>query len=528
MLNLKNRIEALASTTSSADVKTACNEALKTFAEFANFNLPANAIEHFENGIAESLISKIESSNESEVVDFVSIEKRILGMRDLGVKKAFESIKKSDIAKHPATMYMLEKMKHVEYTPEWLVIEEAISVLAPYTWDPAVKDAHTVITSNFNKFNEDIKIYRAVSEAKNSHTSFLMPSLEKHIDNYLNHRSSANRTVLLENLSKFNYDTNIRNIYNIVSETASSFQLKEGRSDAHVAKIYSPVIITEQDEIFAVHGKAYVKNENNIRPLVEEEYKKLPAHFTFLSTYLSQPNVEIYENRIKIFSKDKKVELIEETDGLAIYVNEKKVSMQDFHKIYLNSGIFRFYENEVISAVSKIAENWDIIMELDFAKSIFPKGIPSRRADVFRLGNKTHISTVDTVMNEVRFYPDCNNVQSRNMILEFAKFDLGFTFKDLLEREEAVLANLEERKKEFLDAIAFLENKKNQLETVEDAEVRESEEVSDLITSLSEEIVTLKEEYFNVQNEINALTKVDEGLGIAAGDEVEHLKKKEL
>jgi hypothetical protein len=527
MSNLKKRIEGLASITGSAEAKSACNEALKSFAEFTNFNLPANAVEQFENGIAEALISKLENLAEAEVADFVNIEKRIFGMRNLGVKKAFESIKNSDIAKHPATMYMLEKMKHVENAPEWLVIEEVISALTPYTWDPVVKENLDAISTSFNKFNEDIKIYRAVTEAKNSRSSFLMSGLEKHIDNYLNYRTAANRTTLLENLSKFSYDPNIRSIYNVVLETETSFQLKEGRSDAWVTKVYSPVIITESDEIFAVHGKAYVKNGNNMRPLVEEEYKKLPEHFTFLSAFLSQPNVEIHENRMKIFSKDKKVELVEESEGLGIYVNEKRVSLQDFHKIYLNSGIFRFEEKDTITAVSKIAENWDSIMELDFVKSIYPKGIPSRRADVFRLGNKTHINTIDTVMSESKFYPDCNNTQSRNMVLEFAKFDLGLTFKDYLANEEAKLAELEEKKKEFLDAIAYLESKKNQLDSIEDVEVRESEEVSDLVTSLSEEISALKEEYFNVQNEITALSKVDEGLGVAAGDEVEHLKKKQ-
>lgn len=529
MSNLKKRIEGLVSSTGSAEAKSACNEAIKSFAEFASFNLPVNAIEEIESGIAESLITKIEHLTESDVIDFVNIEKRILGMRNLGVKKAISAVKESDLAKHPATMYMLEKMKHTENAPEWLVIEEVITTFKPLSWDPTVKANVEILESNLKKYGEDIKIYRAVSEAKNSRSSFVMSGLEKDIDNYLNYRTAANRTQLLESLSKFKYDPNIRSIYNVILETETSFQLKEGSSDAWVTNVYSPVIITESDEIFAVHGKAYVKRGNDMRPLTEAEYKQLPEHFTFLSAFMSRSNVEISENRMKIFSKDKKVELVEETEGLGIYVNDKKVTESDFHKIYLNSGIFRFEEKDVISAVGKIIENWDSIMELDFVKSVYPKGIPSRRADIFRLGNKTHINTIDTVMNESKFYPECNATQSRNMVLEFAKYDLGLTFKDFLANEEATLATLESKKKEFLDAIAYLESKKAQLENIADEEVRESEEVKELVTSIDEEISTVKEEYFNVQNEIKSLTKVNEGLGTVPGDEVEltDLKKKQ-
>lgn len=524
MSNLKQRIEGLVSSTTSLEAKDICNEALKQYSEYSTFNLTAVASEQVDAAIAESVISKLEDIQEAEVTNFLTIEKRLYGMNNLGVKKSLNAITESEVAKHPTFMYIVEKLKAFNNAPEWAVIEQVINVLTPYNWDPAVKENLSVLETNFKKYEEDIKIYKAVDAAKNSRSNFIYSGVEKVVENYLNYRTATNRNALLEALNKYVYDVNIKNLYNVVIESDKSFQLKAGTNDAFIGKIYSPIIIQENEEIFAVHGKAYIKSGTNVRPLTEAEVKLLPEGFTFISKYLTQPNVEISENKMKIFSKDKKVELVEEAEGLGIFINNKKVTLNEFHSVYLNSGIFRFEEKEVIAAVNKIVENWDSIFELDFVKSLFPKGIPSRRADVFKLNEKTFIFTVDTVMNEEKFYSDCNAVQSRNLVLEFAKYDLGNAYTEFLKVEEKELKDLEAKQAEILESITYLETKRTELTSIPDQAIRESEEVVSLVEAIDEEINNVKGEYFDVKNKINSLTYVAEGASV--GDEAEYLKKK--
>jgi hypothetical protein len=526
MSKIKTRIQGFKSTTGSQEAITACNEALARYAEYSYINLSPADNAKVENAIAESLIAALENIDESGVKSFLDIEKRIYGMNNLGVKTTLAAVKESDIAKHPSLMYTLERMANADQQPEWLVAEHVASTLSSFAWEPAIKESLATLTANCEKYAEDIKIYKAVHEAKSGRSSFIISGVEKDIDAYLNQRTSTNRSKLMESLSKHAYDPTIKALYNVVSESERSFQLRGTSNNAFTQKVYSPVIITESDEIFAVHGKAYVKSGTNMRPLVEEEYKKLPDYFTFLSSFMSQSNVEVSENKMKIFSKDKKVELIEEAEGLGIYINNKKVTINEFHNVYLNSGIFRFDEKEVITAVGKIVENWDAIFELDFVKSITPVGNPNRRADIFVLGEKTFINTVDGIMKESKFYNDCNATQSRNLILEFANFDLGLTFNTFIVNEEAQINKLNEEKAEYVLAIKHLEERKAQIENLPDLEVRESEEVKELVNSIDEEISNLKDEYYTIQNKIVALTKVSEGVGANVGDEVEFLKKK--
>ena len=525
MSNLKQRIEGLKSVTTSLEAQDICNEALKQFGEYATFNLTAVAAEQVDGAIAESIISKLEDIQESGVTNFLTVEKRIQGMNDLGVKKALKAISEAEVAKHPSFMYIVEKLNAFNEAPEWAVIEQAINVLTPYKWDPAVKENLAVLESNFKKYAEDIKIYAAVHEAKNSRSNFIYSGIEKVVENYLNYRTSENRKTLLETLNKFTYDVNIKNLYNTVLESERNFQLKAGSNDAFITSVYSPIIVQENSEIFAVHGKPYMKSGNTVRPLNEEETNALPASFSFISNYLTQPNVEVSENKMKIFGRDKKVELVEEAEGLGIYVNNKKVTINEFHQVYLNSGMFRFEERDVINAVSAIVESWDAIFELDFVKSLTPKGIPTRRADIFKVNENTFIYTVDTLMNEEKFYSDCNAIQSRNLVLEFAKYDLGNAYTEFLKVEEKEVKELDTKKNEILEALNYLETKRNELTSIPDETIRESEEVLALVEAIDDEITNIKNDYYDVKNKINSLTHVSEG--VTVGDEVEHLKKKQ-
>jgi hypothetical protein len=113
------------------------------------------------------------------------------------------------------------------------------------------------------------------------------------------------------------------------------------------------------------------------------------------------------------------------------------------------------------------------------------------------------------------------------MVLEFLNYDLGNSFTDLLSRDEVKVNELESKRKEYLDAIAYLETRKATIDGVEDSTVRESEEVKEIYEAINEEITRLKESYATVTNELKNFTTVSEGVGVNVNDEVEHLKKKQ-
>ena len=527
MSNLKKRIESLQGATQDPAVKAACNEALTKIVGSISTVSPYSQVSIIEETIANALIEAFEGIDETVTRDFIEVENRIMGMNNLGVRRAVNAVLEDDLAKHPSVRYVVEGLLRLKEIPEWLGAQTAVEALSQFDWSPIVKEQVNILRENLNKYSEDIKIYKAVAEAKGTKSNYLMSGIEKDIDSYLNRRTASNRAKLLETLNKFAFDPAIKSLYNVIAESAKGFQIKADSNDAYFKPVYSPVFVNEGAESFLVNGKAFAKTGDDIKTLSEAEIQHLPENFVWLANYLNQPNVEISESTIKIWSKDKKVEIFEENGNASVKVNGRTVTNADFEKIYLNSGIFRLEEREVLSAVYKIVENWSMIFELDFVKSIYSHSNANRRVDVFRCGEKIHMNKVDTMMNENVFIADCNGTQSRNMVLEFMNYDLGKTFKDLLNKDEVRLNELNARKQEYVDAISYLETRKEKINSITDPAVRESEEIKEILEAISEEITLLNQSYGKVQQEIKKFTTVTEGVGVNVNDKVEHLKKKQ-
>lgn len=527
MSNLKKRVETLLAATQISEVRGACSEAITKFSGSIAPSSPYSQRSFIEETIANSLIEAIASTDELVVQEFINVENRLNGMNNLGVRNAIAAVMEDDLSKHVSVRYIMENLRRLQEVPEWIAADTAVEALSQFEWSPIVKEQLNILKTNSEKYAEDIKIYKAVAEAKATRSSYLMASLEKPIDTYLNQRTATNRSKLMEALDKFAFDPGIKQLYNVIAESANGFQIKANSSDAYFKKVYSPVYVNEGKEYFVVAGKAFVKENESVNTVSESEMGLLPEHFMWLANYLVQSNVEVSESGVKIFSRDKKVEIIEENGVASVKVNGKIVNNADFEKVYLNSGIFRIEERAVLSSVYKIVENWDSIFELDFVKTIFSTSNPHRRVDIFRTGDKIHMNKINTSMAENVFIADCNGTQSRNEVLEFMNYDLGNTFADLLNVDEKQLKELNTKKGEILDAINYLEERKAKINGIGNSAVRESEEMTNIYTAISEEISELKESYATVQQEIRNYTTVSEGVGANVDDEVEHLKKKQ-
>jgi hypothetical protein len=554
MMNLKKRIENLYNSTQVLEVREACLEAGRQLGSAKNssltpalqnsflvagssFKVEENNNQSFgplksEDEVLAGLIESIQHVDESLTKDFIRVEKRMQGMNNLGVRTSIESIMKEDVSAHPSVRYIIEGLRKMAELPEWLVAERVVESLAQFEWIPVVKENIAGLKENIKTYSEDIKIYKSIYEIKNSGASYLMTTVNESIDNYLNHRTASNRAKLLESLAKYIFNPQIKNLYNVITESAEGFQIKANSNDAYVKTVYSPVHVNEGKEYFVVYGKAYAKTGNDIAPLAPAEIQYLPENFIWMANYINQSNVEIKENTIKIFSRDKKVEIVEEANGtLNLSINGKSVSRVDFEKFYLNSGIFRVEEREVINAVQKIVENWEILFELDFVKSIFSSSNQYRRIDVFSCNEKMHMNKIDTMMKEDEFYANCNATQTRNMVLEFMSYDLGNSLTSVLSIDESHIKELQEKKQNFLDAITYLEARKAKINSIEDSAVRESAEITEIYNAIVTEIQSLKEGYAQADQEIKKYTKasVNEGVGVNVKDEVEvvDLKKKQ-
>jgi len=529
MSTLKNKIEELQLKTTSTAVYNACSEALRKMEN--NKAYVAVNESTLEGTILTNLLESINNTDikDSAASSFVSekeFETREQSLSSMGIAETFKTLSDADIAKHPAFSYAFGKIvAESANKPEWKVIESVIAVLTPFNWEPLVNEKLKVLVENADKFREDIQIHKIVEGMKSSNSRYLYTGIVAPLESYLKNRTSADRVSLMEAASKFLFDTNMKALYNFLGESQRSFHIAATDNSCSINNIYSPVSIAESCEYFVAEGKVYKKEGKTISVANEKEFNSLPSSFKAVADILSWPNITISEGAIKIWAGDKKIEIVEENFNPVISINGAKVSKENVHRSFLNSGVFKMNENSVISAITILAENWSSIFEMDFAKSITSKSDANKKMTVFFVGENIFINKVNTLLKEDVFYTNCNATQTKNLVMEHMKFDISSSFSNLLNEEEKQLSEAKALKNEYLQAITMLNDRKSRLESTP-AKIRETAEVKELILALDEEISHLKEEYSKVTTAELKVSHVDEGMGFNVGDEAELEKKK--
>jgi hypothetical protein len=313
----------------------------------------------------------------------------------------------------------------------------------------------------------------------------------------------------------------MKNLYNFLGEAERNFHVASTDNTCTVERVYSPVFLGEGFELFTANGKIYKKEGNTISVANESEVSSIPASFFAVSDIFAKNNVTVSEGSVKIYSGDKKVEITESE----VKINEKAVDTADIHKVYLNSGVFKMSERENINHIYTIKENWSTLCEMDFAKVISSKAEPHKTVTVFFMGENIFVNKKNSLMKEDVFYADCNATQTKNLVMEYMKFDLTSSFTSLLNEESKAVKESLALKEELVTAIAHLNEQKAKLENLSHG-LSEKTEVKEIITAIDEEIVFLKSEYSKVDSAERSTTKVDEGMGFNVGDEAELGKKK--
>ncbi len=448
---------------------------------------------------------------------------------NLGVKTALsaigKSVKKSEIASHPAFSYMFEKLVSSSNAPEWMIIENVIASLTPFNWVPLVAECIKNLKENADKYREEITIYKIKEGFKAPSSSYLYSVISEGLETYLHERNSSDRVRVMEAASKYLFDPNMKALYNFLAETENSFNISATDNTCTASRVYSPVLITEACEFFVAGSKVYKKFENTISVANENEVAALPESFQAVAQILEWSNVAVNEGQIKIYSGDKIIEISEGETQPAIKINNKPVALDQIHTVYLNSGIFRVEERNNINAVYILVENWDSILEMDFAKVIRSQADTNKQVTLFFLGENIYINKVNRLMNEDFFYSKCTAIQANNLLVEFMKFDASSAFSELMNEEEKQLKKSSALKSEYAQAIDHLTNQKTMLESVS-SEAKNSSEVKELIQAIDEEIDLLKKEYGRLTSAEHAVTHISEGMSFNVGDEAELEKKR--
>lgn len=522
MVNLKSRIEDLKKATGSLTVKELCEKANAELSKVNEMRISKDANQELTTNVLEGLIKDLKNESDEQASKFVGREERFLGVNNLGVKRAISKIKESDISSHPALSYAIAQFEKLSSSPEYLIAENFFGRLSSFNWHPIVKESLAEIKENATKFKEDIIIHKSVYELKNSRSAYILSGIRESLDDYLLNRTKTAKSKLVEKLSKFTFDPLVRNLANAIRESVdNSLEVKTSKAGTEVERIYTPVIINENSEIFAIGTDIYEKEGSNLTKLTNQDISKLDPEFVKTVNFIASPNVKVSEGLITVYARNKKIEITNES----IAVNGKTVTRDDFAKIYMNSGVFRRDELSTMGAITSIAENFNSIVELEFAKRFRTPLVGNRRIDVIKVDENIYLTKEDPQMGKLDFFKNLNATQTRAIVLEFMNYDIYESFGSMIQEDEAKLRSIENTKKTYIQTINQLEEKLQELKSIDDSYVIESKEYKSIVKVLEDEITGLKDEYSGFIAKAHEITTSPIAEADAPADEAEHTEQ---
>jgi hypothetical protein len=392
-----DRINELKQQTNSEDVKRFCEGAITAISSAIYNGVTPDAKQEIERVALTNLFEDLEKVEDESVKEWVSNQKRLYTIRNLGVREAVNSLKESKELDE-----VLEKFRDAldQGVHEARLYEQFITALSPFGYFPTVGNAIQAVSDRVKQYKTDVDIVKILEMMKETRSNYLVPLIEDDINNYLADKTHQKRYHLSEKLMKFTYDPFVRDIASLLTLDATELQLEYANAECDIDKVYSPVLfLGENEAVFSVNKVYYVKKGNNVSRLPEVDVMKLDEEFKTLCETIANPNVIVDKKGITVYFGNEKAFINE--DG--VEVNDKQMTNEEFQNASSvsewgsrNKGFYPLVEF--------LRKNFEEVAEVDFVKRVFLKENDSHSADIFKLRDNVFITTHNPELGKSTFY----------------------------------------------------------------------------------------------------------------------------
>ena len=276
------------------------------------------------------------------------------------------------------------------------------------------------------------------------------------------------------------------------------------KEHANVSNVYSPVqYIKENECVFNVNGQFYVKKGNTLAKLSEEYVPQLSEKFITLCQLVNDPRVIMNEDHITLVGNNKIANIYE--SYIDINGNKESIeSVRDLGEMQLKYD----FDNNFFIMTSCLAENFDNIANVNFAKHIALNEDEGINIDLFNLSGNIFVNAVNESMLTSTFYHNVNPIQCRNLINNHMGINVSYLFEDLLPSQDKMYLKLNETKNEYEASIAKYEATIEKLKKAKEEDISEDGEkkLDAAIEAAQAKVDELKKEYKDWQDDVDKVT----------------------
>ncbi len=446
-------------------------------------------------------------------------------VNNLGVYESILSLKGTGIYEHPNVKILCEKYTHLlksNNIPEFLVAESFVQELQNFNWDNKVKAAVEAISEKVQSHLPEIEVSKALySIEKSAGADFYSPVTES-LNKWL---VSENKSVTLlsKELSRWSFNPTVRNLVNSLSlmeSSESKLNIPVNNGNSSVRKVYSPVHVSGGKTVFTIGNNVFEGNSDGIKRLNRAEFEALPASFRSLLESFYSSMVKINENGLSFYVGNSSFKLVEENDSVAIYSKETKVNFKDINQLAKQialeiSGSLGVNESKAVSDLINLYENFENIVELDFAKRLESKVFEGVSVNLIKWNSNLYLNRINEGMNENSLFK-VNGSQATNMVKDLMKYDISEGLTEFLDGENRIKSIMLNDRKQIIDNISIVENEINKIShaMATNPPYENSKEMHRAKHMLEQELSSLRKKWAAVNEEIekieSTVTKVND------------------
>ena len=495
MNTAKSRLVLLSNKTVKGAVKRIC----ESLVEMAD-SIP-------DQNLSQIAIDKLSAyTSDIAVKSFVSNESRLLTLVDMGIKKSAERIlTESSVSKYPHLKGPIASIKSVsEKNPDYLVIESYLNVLRPLAWEPIVKTELEVLEARKNELAEDILVKSSIDTIKTSRNNFIYGALIEKLEAYVMDRTSGSRKMIIQELDRYKFDTNINKLANnlrLIENSYGGFNVLSNGTKCAVKPSVGFVEIKESADYILLDGSYYKKRGSKIVSIDESEVAKHAPSLLAINTIAKNNGISIQGDSVVMFMGRDTIKI---NENGTIDLNGTLLNREELkHKAAITSIIDPSYSRG-LNNVLTVHENIDKLMEIDFSKSIVSNIYEGVRMNVMR-GDNYVVNYVNPAMNENKTINFSTATQLKNFVWDTLSYDISESFTETLTKENREVVKLQNVSNNLFNKIVSIEKELSKIANakISDEDVRESKMINDLEETLQEELDVLKRRYNKVLARLN-------------------------
>jgi hypothetical protein len=167
-------------------------------------------------------------------------------------------------------------------------------------------------------------------------------------------------------------------------------------------------------------------------------------------------------------------------------------------------------ESSLVDDVITVYENYDSIVELDFAKSIVSNIYEGVSVNLIKWESEIYLQKINESMREKSLYK-VNGSQAVKVVKDYLRYDISEGLTEFLEGDYKRKSIMINDRNEILNNISLIESEIEKIERFFETkpELKESHELKDAHYSLSSELSSLREKWNHLNIEIE---KVEDNL----------------